>query len=99
MSILSVERLFFMSACHGIFPEFCEGYRSGLTDNEPFKPVQCYYKICHDNVVLLRHLGKRSVPTHSKYVASAVSVFLNRNIHHCLAYVLHSLFQYNLKNI
>lgn len=55
-----------IAACHGMFADFTESFRRGLTQAEIFEPLVRYAQICEDNIKLLKSLAKRSVPSHSR---------------------------------
>jgi hypothetical protein len=54
------------AACHGMFADFSESFRRGLSQAEIFEPLVRYAQICEDNIKLLKSLAKRSVPSHSR---------------------------------
>jgi len=70
------------TACRGMFRDFAESFKCGLSQHELFEPLSRYEQICTDNVMLLKNLAKRSVPSHSRWL-SASPLFLKNssNIH------------------
>lgn len=64
-----------VTACHAIFAEFAESYRSASAQHEVFESVARYERICQDNVTLLKKLAKHSVPSHGRYNAHAVDMW------------------------
>lgn len=54
------------TACRGMFGDFAKSFETGVAQHELFEPLARYEQICNDNVLLLKSLAKRSVPSHAR---------------------------------